>query len=90
MNVNSNTNPSPSSLTGEILTLQEVANFLRVNRATVSRFARSGQLRSYKLGSRRLFKREDVRKFLEENIAWEYVSGNTEDANNGNSNHPEA
>jgi excisionase family DNA binding protein len=51
--------------TNRILTIQEVANILRVDRSTVSRFAISGQLKSYLIGSRRLFKESDVWQFFE-------------------------
>jgi len=40
----------------KILTVQEVADILRVHRSTVSRFAQSGELKSYQVGNRRLFK----------------------------------
>lgn len=57
-----------------ILTVQEVAEFLRVHRSTVSRYAQSGELRSYVIGSRRLFKENDVWAFFENRIALEYAS----------------
>jgi excisionase family DNA binding protein len=58
-----------------IMTTEEVAKFLRVHRTTVERYARSGELKSYKLGGRRLYKREEVWAFLENRIAQECVSG---------------
>ncbi len=48
-----------------ILTVSEVAEMLRVHRSTVSRYAQSGELRSYLIGSRRLFKEADVWAFFE-------------------------
>ena len=48
-----------------ILTVQEVADKLRVHRTTVSRYAQSGELKSYLIGSRRLFKESDVWAFFE-------------------------
>jgi len=48
-----------------ILTVQEVADKLRVHRTTVSRYAQSGELKSYLIGSRRLFKESDVWSFFE-------------------------
>jgi len=62
----------------QIMTTLEVAEFLRVHRTTVERYARSGELKSYKLPGRRLYKREDVWAFFENQIAWEYVSGGRE------------
>ncbi|MCP3933678.1 MAG: helix-turn-helix domain-containing protein [Bacteroidetes bacterium] len=58
----------------EILTISEVAKMLRVHRSTVSRFAKSGELPSYVLGNRRLFKKSDVILFFEKKIASNYVS----------------
>jgi len=55
----------------KILTVNEVADILRVHRSTVSRYAMSGELRSYVLGNRRLFKETDVWSFFENKIALE-------------------
>jgi excisionase family DNA binding protein len=49
----------------ENMTTMEVAEFYRVHRTTVERLARSGELKSYKLGVRRLFKKRDVTAFFE-------------------------
>lgn len=59
----------------QIMTTEEVARFLRVHRTSVERYARSGELKSYKLRGRRLFKRGDVLAFFENSVAREYVSG---------------
>lgn len=58
----------------EILTLQEVAALLRIHRSTVTRLAKSGDLKSHLIGSRRLFKKEDVYLFFENQKSPEYVS----------------
>ncbi len=58
----------------EILTIQEVADLFRVHRSTISRYAKSGELKSHLLGSRRLFKREDVYTFFDNQESPEYVS----------------
>lgn len=58
-----------------ILTVQEVADILRVHRTTITRYAMSGELRSYILGNRRLFKDTDVRAFFENRVDGECVSG---------------
>ena len=52
-----------------ILTVDEVAELLRLHRSTISRFAKSGDLKSYKLGNRRLFKSEDVWSFFENHLS---------------------
>ena len=58
-----------------ILTVAEVAELLRVHRSTISRYARSGELKSYVLGNRRLFKSVDVWAFFENQVASECVFG---------------
>jgi excisionase family DNA binding protein len=57
-----------------ILTVQEVAEILRVHRSTVSRYAKSGELVSYKIGNRRLFKESDVWSFFENQVVQQYVA----------------
>jgi excisionase family DNA binding protein len=59
----------------EIMTLGEVAELLRLHRSTISRYAKSGELKSYQIGSRRLFKSDDVWLFFENQVAPECVSG---------------
>jgi len=53
----------------KVLTVQEVAEILRVHRSTISRYAMSGELRSYLIGNRRLFRDSDVWAFFENRIA---------------------
>ena len=57
----------------KILTVQEVAHIFRVHRSTVSRYALSGELKSYVLGNRRLFEEEDVWAFFEKQRAFDGV-----------------
>ena len=64
-----------NSQTSRILTIKEVATILRVHRTTVSRLAISGELRSYIIGNRRLFKEKDVWSFFENQVAQGCVSG---------------
>lgn len=58
-----------------VMTLTEVAELLRVHRCTISRYAKSGELKSYRIGNRRLFKTEDVWSFFDNQVAPECVSG---------------
>ena len=58
-----------------IWTRDETAKFLRVHPTTVSRLVKSGKLLSFKLGSRRLFKYDDVLSFFENLVDREYVFG---------------
>jgi excisionase family DNA binding protein len=59
----------------KILTVQEVAERLRVHRATVSRLALSGMLKSHLIGNRRLFKECDVWTFFDNQVDRKYVFG---------------
>jgi len=59
----------------QILTVSEVSELLRVHRTTVSRYAQSGELRSYQIGTRRLFKESDVWAFFEKQVARECFLG---------------
>jgi excisionase family DNA binding protein len=61
--------PAEKNQDTKILTVQEVADRLRVHRSTVSRFAQSGELDSYLIGTRRLFKESDVLAFFEKQKA---------------------
>ena len=62
----------------KILTVQEVADTLRVHRSTISRYAMSGELRSYVIGNRRLFKEQDVWVFFENRADRKCVAGEKE------------
>ena len=70
----------------QILTLEETARILRVHRSTVSRYAMSGELRSYLIGNRRLFKQSDVWAFFENQLDRRCVFGKEEI--HGNCDHP--
>lgn len=52
----------------KILTVQEVAELLRVHRSTISRYASSGELKSYMIGNRRLFREDDIWAFFENQV----------------------
>jgi len=51
-----------------ILTVQEVANILRVHRSTITPYAITGELKSYTIGNRRLFKDSDLRHTFASNL----------------------
>ena len=57
----------------KILTVQEVAELLRVHRSTISRYAMSGELKSHLIGNRRLFKESDVWAFFDNQADWDCV-----------------
>lgn len=48
----------------EILTIEEVARFLRVPKSTVYKLARAGRLSGQKIGKHWRFMREDVRSLM--------------------------
>ena len=60
---------------GKVLTMAEVATLLRLSYSTVVRLAKSGEIKSYKIGVRRLFKEEDVSEFLEKKVDRGFVFG---------------
>jgi excisionase family DNA binding protein len=57
-----------------IITTQEVADFLRIHRSTVTRMAKSGEIKSYKVGNRRLFKYNDVLRFFDNQVDLQCIS----------------
>ena len=59
----------------KILTVQEVADKLRVHRSTISRYAKSGELKSHCIGNRRLFKETDVWAFFDSQAERDCVTG---------------
>ena len=59
----------------KIYTMAEVASFLTVSYSKVVRLAKSGEIKSYKIGGRRLFKEGDVLEFLEKRVDRGYVFG---------------
>jgi excisionase family DNA binding protein len=59
----------------KILTIQEVADLLRIHRSTVTRLAKSGEIKSSLIGSRRMFKDIDVWSFFENQVDRGYVFG---------------
>lgn len=51
----------------EILTLREVAEYLKLAEKTAYRLAAEGKLPGFKVGGSWRFKREDIEKWIEEN-----------------------
>ena len=58
-----------------ILTVKEVAEILRIHTSTVSRYAKSGVIKSYVVCNRRLFREDDVWAFFENQADRKYVFG---------------
>ena len=84
-NVDSKANEKVSSNNSDpqIITIEEASSILRVHRSTVSRYAMSGQLRSYLIGNRRLFKLSDLWVFFENQLDRRCVFGKEESHGNG-------
>ncbi|MCG7543534.1 helix-turn-helix domain-containing protein [Pseudoalteromonas sp. MM17-2] len=53
-------------MTDEILTIQEVATYLKLNEKTAYRLASEGKLPGFKVGGSWRFKRDDLEKWIEE------------------------
>ena len=62
MSVMGATNPE-----GEILTLDEVAAFLKAGKRTVYRFAQSGEIPAFKLGGTWRFRRSELEHWIDQN-----------------------
>ena len=54
------------TMSDEILTLKEVAEYLKLAEKTAYRLAAEGKLPGFKVGGSWRFKREDVEKWIEE------------------------
>lgn len=52
----------------DILTLEEVANYLRVTKRTLYRLAQEGVLPAFKLGGTWRFRRDELNQWINENI----------------------
>lgn len=49
----------------EILTIREVAEYLKINEKTAYRFAAEGKITGFKVGGAWRFKRDDIEKWIE-------------------------
>ena len=56
----------------ELLTVEETIRFLRLGRTRVNEMLRSGEIPSLKIGRRRLVRRRDLERWLDEQV---YASG---------------
>jgi len=57
---------SASSERQTIMTVREVANYLRMHEMTIYRMARQGEIPAYKVGNRWRFNRERIEEWLNE------------------------
>ncbi|WP_199051914.1 helix-turn-helix domain-containing protein [Aquitalea sp. ASV15] len=56
------------SSSGDILTMDEVAEYLKVSKRTVYRLAQSGELPAFKLGGIWRFRRSDLERWIAESV----------------------
>jgi len=66
------------TLSQQFLTIEEVAEFLRVKKTTVQRWCREGQMTHTKVGKRYLIDRADLEKWLKKRTkreAWRQRGG---------------
>lgn len=54
------------SMSDEILTIQELAEYLKLNEKTAYRLAGEGKLPGFKVGGSWRFKREDIEQWIEQ------------------------
>lgn len=62
-------------MTQEIMTVMEVADYLRLNEATVYRLAQQGKIPGVKLGRQWRFKKEALDQLLEEGFEVDVDAG---------------
>ena len=58
--------PGEKSMTDEILTLKEVAKYLKLAEKTAYRLAAEGKLPGFKVGGSWRFKKEDIESWIED------------------------
>src|SRR3546814_21061562 len=60
---------------GEILTLEEVAAFLRAGKRTVYRFAQRGEIPAFKVGGTWRFRRPEPERWIDQNSNQQHAAG---------------
>tara|TARA_R110001583_G_scaffold61445_3_gene181546 strand:+ start:3225 stop:3404 length:180 start_codon:yes stop_codon:yes gene_type:complete len=58
-------------MTSEILTIQEVAEYLKLNEKTAYRLASEKKIPGFKVGGSWRFKRDDINSWIEEQKQWQ-------------------
>ena len=59
-----------------LYTVQEAADYCKVSKSTIQKWRREGRLPCVRAGDIR-FRRSDLNKFINENLSWGWVKGNT-------------
>lgn len=60
-------NMDTTDLNGEILTLDEVAAFLKAGKRTIYRFAQNGNIPAFKFGGTWRFRRSELEHWMDQN-----------------------
>ena len=56
--------PGDDAMTSRVMTVPEVAEFLKVHRTTIYRMVRKGQIPSFKIGNNYRFDRDAIEKWM--------------------------
>ena len=60
-----------------LYTVQEAAEYCKVSKSTIQKWRREGLLPCIRVFSDIRFRRSDLNKFINENLSWGWVKGNT-------------
>jgi PTS system nitrogen regulatory IIA component len=60
-----------------LYTVQEAAEYCKVSKSTIQKWRREGLLPCVRVFSDIRFRRSDLNKFINENLSWGWVKGNT-------------
>jgi PTS system nitrogen regulatory IIA component len=60
-----------------LYTVQEAADYCKVSKSTIRKWKREGRIPSVYVCSDIRFRRSDLNKFINENLSWGWVKGNT-------------
>ena len=60
-----------------LYTVQEAAEYCKVSKSTIQKWRREGLLPCVRVFSDIRFRRSDLNKFINENLSWGWVKGNS-------------
>jgi nitrogen PTS system EIIA component len=60
-----------------LYTVQEAAEYCKVSKSTIQKWRREGLLPCIRVFSDIRFRRSDLNKFINENLSWGWVKGNS-------------
>lgn len=62
---NKDSSPPPNSESNQLLTSKEAAQFLKVSTVTLTKYIKTGDIKTYRAGKRRRFKQSDLEAYLQ-------------------------